>query len=87
MSCADHVMKCSLKLCLMCKMQNRMLCLTKVNFFFNKLPLFYLKMQAKKLLTANTVQTIIEEFQGVHNSSMKYVLSKVHDNLTMLNVQ
>lgn len=55
--------------------------------FLNNLALFYLKMQAKMLLPATTIQTIIEEFQEMHNSGMKYVLSKVHEKLTKLNLQ
>lgn len=55
--------------------------------FLNNLALFSLKLQAKMLLPASTIQTIIEEFQEVHNSGMKYVLSKVHEKLTMLNLQ
>ena len=39
------------------------------------------------LLPAGTVQTIIEECQEVHNSGMKCVLSKVHEKLTVLNLQ
>lgn len=55
--------------------------------FLNNLALFYLKMQAKMLLPATTIQTIIEEFQETHNSGMKCVLSKVHEKLAMLNLQ
>lgn len=39
------------------------------------------------LLPASTIQTIIKEFQEVHNSGMKFVLSKVSEKLTMLNLQ
>ncbi|KAK0155398.1 hypothetical protein N1851_002196 [Merluccius polli] len=53
----------------------------------DNLALFYLKMQAKMQLNASTIQTIIEEFQEVHNSGMKYIFSKVHEKLTMLNLQ
>ncbi len=55
--------------------------------FFNNLALFYLKMRAKMLLPATTIQSIIEEFQELHNTGMKFVLSKVHEKLTILNLQ
>lgn len=49
------------------------------------LALFYLKLQAKLLLPATTVQCIAEEFQEVHSSGMKHVLSKVEEKLRGLN--
>lgn len=55
--------------------------------FLNYLALFYLKMQAKMLLPASTIQKIIEEFQEVHSCGMKHVLSKVNEKLSLLNLQ
>lgn len=55
--------------------------------FLSNLALFYLKMQAKMLLPASTIQTIIEEFQEVHSSGMKCVLSKLHEKLSTLKLQ
>ena len=55
--------------------------------FLHNLALFYLKMQAKMLIPASTIQTIIEEFQEVHNSGIKLTLGKVHEKLTMMNLQ
>lgn len=54
--------------------------------FLNNLALFYLKMQAKMLLPASTIQKIIEEFQEVHSCGMKHVLSKVNEKLTLQNL-
>ncbi|KAL1268698.1 hypothetical protein QQF64_034061 [Cirrhinus molitorella] len=39
------------------------------------------------LLPATTIQAIIEEFQEVHDTGMKYALSKIHDKLAILNLQ
>lgn len=55
--------------------------------YLNNLALFYLRMQAKMLLPATTIQTIIEEFQEVNNNGITHVLSKVHEQLTMLNIE
>ncbi|XP_062865601.1 uncharacterized protein LOC134328435 [Trichomycterus rosablanca] len=43
-------------------------------------------MQAKLLLPATTIQSIIDEFQEVHSSGMKQVFEKVEQKLTALNI-
>ena len=40
--------------------------------WLNKVALFCLKLQAKFLLPASTMQDIVEEFQTVHNISHKH---------------
>lgn len=56
------------------------------NDFMNSLALFYLKMQAKMLLPASVIQKLMEKFQEVHSSSTAHLLSKLHEDLTKLNV-
>ncbi|KAK0153029.1 hypothetical protein N1851_005294 [Merluccius polli] len=54
--------------------------------FMNNLAMFYLRMQAKMLLPASTIQTLIEEMQEVHTSGLTHILSRMHEELTKLNV-
>lgn len=54
--------------------------------FLNSLALFYLKMQAKLLIPASTVQNIIEEYQEVHNSGTRCLMSKLREKLFQLNL-
>lgn len=54
--------------------------------FLTNLALFYLRMQAKMLLPATTIQSLIEEFQQVHDSNMDHIFSKLRDELTKLNM-
>lgn len=54
--------------------------------YLKNLSLFYLKLQAKLLLPATTVQCIVEGFQEVHSSGMQYVLKKVEEKLTGLHI-
>jgi len=53
--------------------------------FMNNLAMFYLRMQAKMLLPASTIQTLIEEIQEVHTTGLTHLLSRMHE-LTKLNV-
>ncbi len=52
----------------------------------NDLAMFYLQMQAKVLLPASTIQTLIEEIQEVHDTGLTHLLSRMHEELTKLNV-
>ncbi len=54
--------------------------------YLNNLALFYLKLQAKLLLPATTVQCIIEGFQEVHSSGMQHILKRVEEKLTGLKI-
>jgi len=54
--------------------------------FMNNLAMFYLRMQAKMLLPASTIQTLIEEIQEVHTTGLTHLLSRMHEELTKLNV-
>jgi len=54
--------------------------------FMNNLAMFYLRMQAKMLLPASTIQTLIEEITEVHNTGLSHLLSRMHEELTKLNV-
>lgn len=54
--------------------------------FLKNLALFYLKMQAKFLLPATTMQCIIDEFQEVHNIGMKRAYEKIEEKLTELDI-
>lgn len=38
------------------------------------------------LLPATTIQSLIEEFQVVHDSNMEHIFSKLRDELTKLNI-
>ncbi len=42
----------------------------------------HLKLQAKAFLPATTTQTIIEEFQNMHDIGLTHLLKKLHDKLT-----
>ncbi len=61
-------------------------CNDKEDTFLTNLALFYLRMQAKMLLPATTIQSLIEEFQVVHDSSIQHIFSKLRDELTKLNM-
>jgi hypothetical protein len=52
------------------------------NNFINNLALFYLKMQAKMLLPATTIQTLIGEFQQIHDIGQSHMRSVLHDKLS-----
>ncbi|KAL7396912.1 hypothetical protein ABVT39_013489 [Epinephelus coioides] len=56
------------------------------DMYLKNVALFYLKLQAKLLLPATTVQCIVEEFQEAHSSGMKHVLKKVEERLKGLNI-
>lgn len=47
--------------------------------FMNNLAMFYLRMQAKMLLPASTIQTLIEEIQEVHNTGLTHLLSRMRE--------
>ena len=50
--------------------------------FVNSLALFYLKLQAKYILPASTIQTIIDETQVIHNLSQSFLSRKLRNILT-----
>lgn len=54
--------------------------------FLTNLALFYLRMQAQMLLPASTIQTLIEEFQILHDDNMNHMFTKLREELTMLNM-
>lgn len=56
------------------------------SLFLQNITLFYLKLQAKLLLPATTIQTIIERYQDVHDISLTNMLNILSDKLTVLGV-
>jgi hypothetical protein len=56
------------------------------NEFFYSIALFYLKLQAKFLLPATTIQSIINEFQTVHEIGQKHVVGLLKKKLLALDV-
>lgn len=54
--------------------------------FLTNLALFYLRMQAKMLLPATTIQCLIEEFQEVHDSNVENMFHSLRDELMKLNI-
>lgn len=54
--------------------------------FFENLALFYLKLQAKCLLPSSVSQTIIEDFQEIHDISQSHLLFKLKERLITLGI-
>lgn len=54
--------------------------------FMRNLALFYLKLQAKFLLPASTIQTIVEEMGSIHNLGLSIGLKTLSERLSHLNV-
>lgn len=54
------------------------------SLFLRNLALFYLKLQAKLLLPASTIQKIIEDLQSIHDISQSQLLFKLHEKLHVL---
>lgn len=54
--------------------------------FLHNLALFYLKMQAKMLLPASTIQCILDGFLHVHSTSMADVFDKLKGKLSELDI-
>lgn len=54
--------------------------------FLKNLALFYLKLQAKLLLPASVIQTVIEGFQEIHDISQVNMLSSLKEKLLLLGV-
>lgn len=54
--------------------------------FLTNLALFYLRMQAKMLLPASTISTLIEEFQEVCTNAISQVFVKLHEELSQLEI-
>lgn len=54
--------------------------------FTKHLALFYLKLQAKLLLPSSVIQTIIEDFQNVHDISQSHLLYKLNEKLVTIGV-
>lgn len=54
--------------------------------FLKNLALFYLKLQAKMLLPSSVIQTIIEDFQEIHDISQSRLLFKLKEKLDALGV-
>ena len=54
--------------------------------YLHSLALFYLKLQAKTLLPASTIQDIIDEFQQIHSVGQSNLCSKLQERLLSLNV-
>lgn len=54
--------------------------------FLKNLSLFYLKLQAKLLLPASVIQTIIEGVQEIHDIAQSHIFSKLKDKLSVLGV-
>ena len=58
-----------------------------LSFFLKNLTLFYLKLQAKLLLPASVTQTIIVEFQEIHDLVQSHVFAKLTENLTLHGIE
>ena len=56
------------------------------NVFLTNLALFYLRMQAKMLLPASTISTLIEEFQEVCTNAVAQMFVKLRQELTELGI-
>lgn len=56
------------------------------SLFLNNLALFYLKLQAKLLLPSTVIQTIIEDFQGIHDISQSHLLHKLSEKWVTLGI-
>lgn len=56
------------------------------NQFFRNLAMFYLKLQAKFLLPASVIQTIIEDYQQMHDLSQSDLLFKLKEKLVNLGI-
>lgn len=54
--------------------------------FMKNLALFCLKLQAKLLLPSSVIQTIIEDFQNVHDISQSHLLYKLNEKLVTIGV-
>ncbi|CAK6974710.1 hypothetical protein PFLUV_G00052250 [Scomber scombrus] len=54
--------------------------------FFKNVALFYLKLQAKCLLPSSVIQTIIEDFQEIHDISQSHLLFKLKERLITLGI-
>lgn len=54
--------------------------------FLHSLALFYLKLQAKFLLPASTIQSIIDDFEAVHHIGQLHLLGKFREKLSLLNI-
>jgi len=54
--------------------------------FVHSLALFYLKLQAKFLLPATIIQSIVEEMQNLHNFGLSCGLKNLSDRLLGLNI-
>ncbi|XP_036442670.1 uncharacterized protein LOC118819121 [Colossoma macropomum] len=52
--------------------------------FFKNLTLFYLKLQAKLLLPASVIKTVIEGFEEIHDLGQSHVFAKLTEKLTLL---
>ncbi|KAL7399713.1 hypothetical protein ABVT39_000612 [Epinephelus coioides] len=56
------------------------------SLFLQNITLFYLKLQAKLLLPATTIHTIIEGYQDVHDISLTNLLRNLSEKLTVLGI-
>lgn len=54
--------------------------------FLRNLALFYLKLQAKLLLPASVIQTVIEDIQSIHEINLSHMLFKLQEKLVSLDV-
>ena len=54
--------------------------------FLQNLTLLYLKLQAKLLLPASTIQTIIEDFQNAHELGLSHSFSILSEKLKVLGI-
>ena len=54
--------------------------------FMHSISLFYLKLQAKFLLPASTIQSIVEEMEMIHNVGLSVGLTKLSERLSNLGV-
>ena len=54
--------------------------------YLRTISLFYLKLQAKLLLPASTIQQIIEEFQEIHDIGLSHLFGKLQDKLAIYNI-
>ncbi len=48
--------------------------------------LFYLRLEAKHILPASVIQTVIDGLQDIHDISQSHLLHKLHEKMTVLGI-
>lgn len=87
-TCDDHDFLCDMQLDAAADDEQFEVCPENIDdsLFLRNLALFYLKLQAKLLLPASTIQTIIEDLQSIHDISQSQLLFKLNEKLHVLGI-